>query len=109
MISRLGEVRPERRGRMNRTPRAGPNVFREMMRSGDFAAGMFCFIPSEAIVDIAAYAGFDYLIFDPEHASYDVAMIERLVRATEAAGIASVVRLSHPDPYLIARVLDTGC
>jgi 4-hydroxy-2-oxoheptanedioate aldolase len=80
-----------------------------MLRSGDFAAGMFCFIPSEAIVDIAAYAGFDYLIFDTEHASYDVAMIERLVRATEAAGIASVVRLSHPDPYLIARVLDTGC
>jgi 4-hydroxy-2-oxoheptanedioate aldolase len=79
-----------------------------MLQSGEFAAGMFSFIPSEALVDIAAHAGFDYLIFDTEHASYDVAMIERLVRATEAAGIASVVRISHPDPYLIARVLNTG-
>jgi 2-keto-3-deoxy-L-rhamnonate aldolase RhmA len=87
---------------------AESNVFRRMLASGDFAAGMFCFVPSEAIVDIAAYAGFDYLIFDTEHATYDVATIERLVRAAEAAGIVSVVRISHPDPYLIARVLNTG-
>jgi 4-hydroxy-2-oxoheptanedioate aldolase len=79
-----------------------------MLTSGDFAAGMFSFIPSEAIVDIVGYAGFNFLIFDTEHASYDVAMIERLVRAAEANGLASVVRMSNPDPYLIARVLDTG-
>lgn len=84
------------------------NAFRELLGSGRFAAGMFSFIGSEAIVDLAGYAGFDFLIFDTEHASYDVATIERLVRACEAAGIASVVRISHADPYLIARVLDTG-
>jgi 4-hydroxy-2-oxoheptanedioate aldolase len=86
----------------------GKNAFRRLLTSGKFAAGMFCFIPSEAVVEIVGYAGFNFLIFDTEHASYDVAMIERLVRASEAAGIASVVRISHPDPYLIARVLDTG-
>jgi 4-hydroxy-2-oxoheptanedioate aldolase len=89
-----------------RSPTEG-NAFRRLLRS-DFAAGMFSFIPSEAVVDIVGYAGFDFLIFDTEHASYDVAMIERLVRAADAVGIASVVRISHPDPYLIARVLDTG-
>ncbi len=84
------------------------NRFRALLRSNEFAAGMFSFIPAEAIVDIAGYAGFKYLIFDTEHASYDIHWIERQVRACEAAGIASVVRVSHPDPYLIARILDTG-
>jgi 4-hydroxy-2-oxoheptanedioate aldolase len=93
---------------LTRSDSAQPNAFRHILTSGDFAAGMFSFIPSEAIVDIVGYAGFHFLIFDTEHASYDVAVIERLVRASEAAGIATVVRISHPDPYLIARVLDTG-
>lgn len=84
------------------------NRFRDMVRGKGFAAGMFCFIPAEAIVELAAFAGFDFLIFDTEHASYDVHWIERLVRASEAVGIASVVRISNRDPYLIARVLDTG-
>lgn len=85
------------------------NRFRGLLRSGKFSAGMFGFIPAEAIVDLAGYAGFDFMIFDTEHASYDVLWIERLVRASEAAGIASVVRIAQPpDPGLIARVLNTG-
>jgi 4-hydroxy-2-oxoheptanedioate aldolase len=84
------------------------NRFREILRGGKFHAGMFAFIPAEQIVELAAYAGFDFLIFDTEHAPYDLLWIERLVRATEAVGISSVVRLSHVDPYLIARVIDTG-
>jgi 4-hydroxy-2-oxoheptanedioate aldolase len=95
------------RARRGSEDSAEENAFRRLLTS-EFAAGMFSFIPSEAIVDIVGYAGFDFLIFDTEHASYDVAMIERLARAADAVGIASVVRISHPDPYLIARVLDTG-
>jgi 4-hydroxy-2-oxoheptanedioate aldolase len=67
-----------------------------------------CFLPSEAIVDLVGYAGFDFVMFDQEHASYDIGCIERLVRASEAAGIPSLVRMPNPDPYQIARVLDTG-
>jgi 4-hydroxy-2-oxoheptanedioate aldolase len=84
------------------------NKFRQLLQGGEFAAGMMCFIPSETIVDLAGYAGFDYLMFDAEHASYDVAWIERLVRASEAIPIPSIARLPGPDPTLIARVLDTG-
>lgn len=83
------------------------NAFRRLLMS-EFAAGMFSFIPSEAVVDIAGYAGFHFLIFDTEHGSYDVAMIERLARAADAVGMASVVRIAHPDPNLVNRVLDTG-
>lgn len=84
------------------------NAFRRLLKS-EFAAGMFSLIPSETIVDIAGYAGFDFLVFDTEHGTYDLAMIDRLVRAAKAVGLASVVRLPHqPDPHFITRVLDLG-
>jgi 4-hydroxy-2-oxoheptanedioate aldolase len=84
------------------------NVFRRLLKS-EFAAGMFSLIPSETIVDIAGYAGFHFLVFDTEHGTFDLAIIDRLVRAANAVGMASVVRLPHhPDPHFITRVLDLG-
>lgn len=66
------------------------------------------FLGSQVVVDLVGYAGFDYVMFDQEHASYDVACIEGLVRAAEARNLPSIARLPNPDPYLIQRVLDTG-
>jgi 4-hydroxy-2-oxoheptanedioate aldolase len=91
-----------------RPPSVSENGFRRLFQSGEFAAGTMCFLPGEAIVDLVGYAGFDYVMFDQEHASYDVAGIERMVRAAEARGMSSLARLPNPDPYLIQRVLDTG-
>ena len=84
------------------------NKLRKLFKSKELALGMFVFIPSEAIVDLAGYAGFNYVLFDTEHASYDIRVIENLQRTAEAAGLATLVRISNLDPYLIARVLDTG-
>lgn len=84
------------------------NAFRRLLKS-EFGAGMFSFIPSEMIVEIAGYTGFHFMIFDTEHGVYDLATIERLARAARAAGIASVVRVAHPfDPGFVDRVLDFG-
>jgi 2-keto-3-deoxy-L-rhamnonate aldolase RhmA len=75
----------------------------------DFAAGVFCLIPNEAIVEIIGYSGFDFMVFDTEHGTYDLAMIDRLARPAAAVGMASVVRIAHPlDTRLVTRVLDTG-
>ncbi len=87
---------------------AEENAFRRLLKS-KFAAGMFSFIPSETIVDMAGYAGFDFIVFNTEHGTYDLAMIDRLVRAANAVGMAAVVQLPHhPDPHFIGRVLDLG-
>jgi len=88
--------------------RMGGNRYRELLRGGGLALGVFNFIASEEIVDLAGYAGLDFVIFDTEHASYGIDYIERGVRATEAHGLVSVCRMSHADPYLIQRVLNTG-
>lgn len=84
------------------------NRFREVLQSGKSATGFMSFIDSEAIIDLAGYAGFDWLMLDQEHASYDIAAIERLVRAAEARGLPTIARIPNADPYMIQRVLDTG-
>ncbi|MFC2024900.1 HpcH/HpaI aldolase/citrate lyase family protein [Chloroflexota bacterium] len=84
------------------------NRLRQLFQSGRFAMGMFVFIPSGTIVDLAGYAGFDYLLFDTEHVSYDLGAMENLQRTAEAAQLPTLVRVPHPDPYLIARILDMG-
>lgn len=86
------------------------NRWARLLKSDELATGFFCFIGSEKIVEIAGYAGIDFVIFDTEHASYGVEFIEKGVRAAEAVGLVTVVRMpgGDPDPNLITRVLDTG-
>ncbi|MFC2025109.1 HpcH/HpaI aldolase/citrate lyase family protein [Chloroflexota bacterium] len=84
------------------------NRFRELIKSGKVIMGLYIFIPSEAVVDIIGWAGFDFVILDTEHASYDIRCMENLVRAAEARQMATVARIASPDPFLTQRVLDTG-
>jgi 4-hydroxy-2-oxoheptanedioate aldolase len=84
------------------------NRFRELLQTDRYTKGYMSFIDSEVLVDLAGYAGFDWLMFDQEHASYDINAIERMVRAAEARGMPTIARIPNPDPYLIQRVLDTG-
>ena len=84
------------------------NRMRQLIKGGKLGRGIFIFMPSEAVIDVIGWAGFDFVILDTEHASYDLRWIERMVRAAEARGMATLCRISNPDPYLIQRVLDTG-
>ena len=80
------------------------------MASDELSTGVFCFIGDERIVEIAGYAGMDFVIFDTEHASYGLDFIERGIRAAQAVGLVTVVRMpgGEPDPNLITRLLDAG-
>lgn len=76
-----------------------------LLRSGRVLRGIFNGIPSPAIVEMCAYAGFDFIVIDNEHGSADYGMTEHMLRAARAAGMAAVVRCFEPD---IPRVLDMG-
>ena len=84
------------------------NKFRKILNSGDFAMGIYIFVPSEAVVDILGWAGFDFVILDTEHASYDLKVMENLVRTAEARNMATIARIGAFDALLTQRVLDTG-
>ena len=76
-----------------------------MLRSGQRLRGVFNSLPSPAIVEMCAYAGFDFVIIDNEHGSADFETTENMLRAARASGIVPVVRCLAPD---ISRILDMG-
>ena len=77
----------------------------EMLRSGRRLRGVFNGIPSPAIVEMCAYAGFDFIVIDNEHGSADLQTTEHMLRAARASGIPPIVRCLEHD---IARTLDMG-
>ena len=79
--------------------------FPSMLGSGKPLHGVFNSLPSPAIVEMCAYAGFDFVIIDNEHGSSDFETTENMLRAARASGIVPVVRCFAPD---ISRILDMG-
>ncbi len=76
-----------------------------MLRSGNLLRGAFNSLPSPAVVEMCAYAGFDFIVLDNEHGSADLETTEHMLRAARASGIVPIVRCFESD---IARILDMG-
>lgn len=70
--------------------------------------GPFVNIASGAMLEIAAYAGFDFAILDTEHGPLDIPSAEDLCRVASGAGISPIVRVRENDPPQVLRALDIG-
>ena len=77
----------------------------DMLRRGQRLRGIFNALPSPAIIEMCAYAGFDFVINDNEHGCADYETTENMLRAARASGIVPVVRCFARD---ISRLLDMG-
>ena len=77
----------------------------DMLRSGKRLRGIFNGIPAPALVEMCAYAGFDFLIIDNEHGSAGFETTENMLRAARASNLPVLVRCLQQD---IARTLDIG-
>ncbi|WP_194908861.1 HpcH/HpaI aldolase family protein [Catenulispora rubra] len=88
-----------------RTP---PRRIRDKIEAGEAVYGATIQLPSPESVEIAGYAGLDFAWIDAEHGTMDLADINHLIRAADAVGIDSVVRVPDHTPSFIQRVLDAG-
>ena len=70
--------------------------------------GAFVPMPSPAVVEMCAHAGFDFVILDREHGAAGTETIEHHVRAADAAGIPSIVRVPGRAPEHALHALDAG-
>src|SRR6188508_1524597 len=82
--------------------------FKLRLRRRDVMFGCFVGQPSPALAEMVGYAGFDYVILDLEHGPTGLETLENMLRAAQAAGAASLVRLPSPAQADILRVLDAG-
>lgn len=70
--------------------------------------GTWLKIASAEPVEIMAYAGFDFVVVDLEHAPLDLQTAYRLVNSAAALGMTPLVRVPDATPSTIQKVLDAG-
>jgi 4-hydroxy-2-oxoheptanedioate aldolase len=79
-----------------------------LLREGRPLLGIFCSIPSPALIEMAGHAGFDFTVIDNEHGPASIETTEHLIRAARSSGIVPIVRVSGAIQQEILRTLDVG-
>lgn len=82
--------------------------FKEKISRGDALYGLFVAPPSPATVELIGYAGFDFVVLDMEHGPSGYETLENMLRAADAADVASIVRLPNADSASVLHALDCG-
>lgn len=84
------------------------NKLKEMLKQGQVALGTWITTASPDIAEILANIGFDWLIFDMEHAPLGIETVQNLIQATKESDIVPIVRVAWNDQVLIKLALDIG-
>jgi 4-hydroxy-2-oxoheptanedioate aldolase len=79
-----------------------------MLRQRNRRRGLFVKLPGTEVVDVAAAAGFDFIVVDREHSQLGEADALRLVRHAHARGLPAVVRVPEVDRGAVNRLLEAG-
>lgn len=85
----------------------GPHRLRHKLEDGQPVLGMLVNFQSEWFVDMVALMGFDFVLLDAEHGPLNPQNAEHMVRAAEANGISTIVRVPNV-AHEIQRFLDIG-
>jgi len=83
-------------------------TLKSRLKNGEVVVGPFVNLASGALIEIAAYAGFDFVILDTEHGPLDIQTTETLCRVAAGVGISPIVRVRKNDPPQVLRALDIG-
>ncbi|MGI9482201.1 MAG: HpcH/HpaI aldolase family protein [Hyphomicrobiales bacterium] len=84
------------------------NRMKKMLHADEPAFGCSVMIPSPQVVEIAAYAGFDWVLIDMEHGTIGLESAELMIMAADASGITPIVRPPANTKADISAVMDRG-
>ncbi|MHB1134738.1 MAG: HpcH/HpaI aldolase family protein [Chloroflexota bacterium] len=84
------------------------NTAKEKIQAGGFIMGPIIGFESPQLVEMAGLAGFDFAYIDCEHGAMGPQGCENMVRAADAVGVPTIVRVPSKSPHVISRYLDTG-
>lgn len=82
--------------------------FHARVRAAERLSGSFAFLPSPGTVEILGRAGLDFVIIDQEHSRKSWDVVENMVRAADASGMAALVRVAWNEEKEILHALETG-
>lgn len=84
------------------------NQFKARLQTDVPQFGLWLSLGSSYTAEIAATAGFDWLLIDGEHGPNDLLTIRDQLMVLAGHDVSPVVRLPHNDPALIKQMLDIG-
>ena len=84
------------------------NRIKEKVLSGGTSVGAVVPFASPELVEYLGWIGFEWVFFDAENGPIDWRYFQELVRACDAVGISSMVRVPKLDDALIAKYLQSG-
>lgn len=102
------DAAPNAGARAGATAPAGTMSLRQRLRGPEPVVALFSVIPSPAIAELAAHAGFDAIVFDSEHGPLGPESLDALVPVARSAGIHPIVRVRENEGSLIGAALDVG-
>jgi 4-hydroxy-2-oxoheptanedioate aldolase len=84
------------------------NSLRLRIKNREVLFGTFAKINSPAVVEMIGMVGFDFAIFDMEHANFSLCDVENLIRTADSVELGSIVRVAHATPEDVLHALDSG-
>jgi 4-hydroxy-2-oxoheptanedioate aldolase len=84
------------------------NAFKRRLLAGEVQHGLWMSLASPVAAEALSLVGFDWLMFDTEHAPVEVASLQPLLQAAQGGASSCVARPAWNDRVLIKRVLDLG-
>jgi 4-hydroxy-2-oxoheptanedioate aldolase len=84
------------------------NTFKAALHGGTTQYGLWLGLTDTVCVEIAAGAGFDWLLLDSEHAPNDVRTLLAGLQTVAAYPVQPIVRIATADATIMKRVLDIG-
>ena len=84
------------------------NRVKEKLKQGEVVFGCMVLSTDPVIAEVLGLAGFDFLMMDGEHGSFDVKILENMVRACNAVGVVPTARVPVSDPGAMLPYLETG-
>ena len=84
------------------------NRFMASLNQGRTLWGCWLGLPDPNVAEIAAGAGFDWLLIDHEHAPFELSDVMSHLRAIEPYPTAPLVRPVSADPSLLKKFLEMG-
>ena len=84
------------------------NAFKHALAKGDQQIGIWNSIRDNAVIEMLAGCGFDWMLIDCEHTPRGEAEVMAMLQALQGYDISAMVRPSRLDASEIKRILDVG-
>ncbi len=84
------------------------NTFKQALARGERQVGLWCSLASPVATEVAAGAGFDWIVIDGEHGPNDITTLLPQLQAMSRGTAEPVFRVPWNDFVIIKRALDVG-